>query len=92
MKSGGLFFNVREQTEEHEHHVYKILGTKVLVYPFSVWYNNAMREYKDTWKKKQTLTLDRDLVEKAKAKAKGDHRSLSNYVELLIMKDLEGNK
>jgi len=36
------------------------------------------------------MRFDPSILEAAKAKAKDDHRSLTNYVELLMKKDLKG--
>jgi predicted DNA binding CopG/RHH family protein len=37
------------------------------------------------------ITISKDLLEKLKAKADAENRSISNYVVTLIQKDLEKN-
>jgi predicted transcriptional regulator len=43
-------------------------------------------------KKNFTLSLDRELVEKMRKQAKAEKRSLSNMIEIAILKYLEGKE
>lgn len=37
------------------------------------------------------LRLDADLMERVKSRAKREHRSLNNYIECLILNDIEND-
>ena len=43
-------------------------------------------------KKTVTLTIDRDLLRKIQTLAKIDGRSISNYINMLIRKHIEGEE
>lgn len=45
-----------------------------------------MSENKDVIKKRVSLSIDSDVLDKAKKEAKKENRSLSNYIQSLLMK------
>jgi hypothetical protein len=66
--------------------------SKIVVQTETCFTRRISIKWKENMRILTGMRIEEDLLLKGRAKAKREHRSFSNYLETLIMKDLHQNK